>query len=651
MAARLTRDSIAQVREASRIEEVVGEQVSLKPAGVGSMKGLCPFHDERTPSFHVRPQMGLWHCFGCGEGGDVISFVQRIDHLPFVEAVERLAGVYNVQLAYEDDGGAVSRPREEPGRRQRLVEAHRAAAEFYSQQLLTPEASKAREFLAERGFDRSAATTFGVGYAPKGWDNLMRHLSSRGFTQAELAAGGLVSQGNRGYYDRFRGRLMWPIRDVAGDVIGFGARKLYDDDPGPKYLNTPESPIYHKAQVLYGIDLAKKAIASNRQVVVVEGYTDVMACHLAGITTAVATCGTAFGSDHVRVVRRLLGDSATGASGVMLSSGRTIGGEVVFTFDGDEAGRKAAMRAFGEDQAFAAQTFVAISEEGLDPCDVRVQQGDAALARMLEKKSPMFAFAIRSALAQVNLTTAEGRVTGLDLAAPVVATIRDYALRSEYARQLAGWLGMDPGDVRARVGQESRSRRRYAEEPPPQEDGDGAPRRRRPTPIPDDPVARLERQVLEVALQFPAQSAAAGFDALDPLAFGTLTHRAIHDAIRAAGGVAAASPGPGGPAQGGSGQGGSGQSATAWLTEVLAGLPEELGTLVREMTVATLPTEEANLDSYALGVIVGLRRLGLTRRIADLRARLNQSDPADDPRALLGELQTLEGERHRLAAS
>lgn len=294
------------------------------------------------------------------------------------------------------------------------------------------------------------------------------------------------------------------------------------------------------------------------------------------------------------------------------------------------------MRAFGEDQAFAAQTFVAISDDGLDPCDVRVQQGDAALARMLEKKSPMFAFAIRSALAQVNLSTAEGRVAGLDLAAPVVATIRDYALRSEYARQLAGWLGMDPGDVRARVGQESRSRRRYSEEPPPEEDGEGAPRRRRPTPMPDDPVARLERQVLEVALQFPVQSAAAGFDALDPVAFGTLTHRAIHDAIRAAGGVAAATPG---------------QGATAWLTEVLAGLPDDLGTLVREMTVATLPTEEANLDSYAHGVIVGLRRLGLTRRIADLRARLNQSDPADDPRELLGELQTLEGERHRLAAS
>ncbi|HMO12355.1 MAG TPA: DNA primase, partial [Actinotalea sp.] len=324
MPGRIRREDVAAVRERARIEEVVGEHVTLRPAGVGSLKGLCPFHDERTPSFHVRPQVGLWHCFGCSEGGDVISFLQKIDGLAFTEAVEHLAGRVGVQLRYEE--GGAPRPGEEVGRRQRLLEAHRVAAGFYAEQLLTTEAAPGRAFLAERGFDRSAAEHFGVGFAPAGWDHLMRHLRGRGFTEAELTASGLVSQGQRGVYDRFRGRLVWPIRDVTGDVVGFGARRLLDDDQGPKYLNSPETALYKKAQVLYGIDLAKREIARSRQVVVVEGYTDVMAAHLSGVRTAVATCGTAFGSDHARIVRRLLGDTSSGA-GVQLASGGSLGGE------------------------------------------------------------------------------------------------------------------------------------------------------------------------------------------------------------------------------------------------------------------------------------------------------------------------------------
>ncbi|WP_108717642.1 DNA primase [Miniimonas sp. S16] len=637
MAARIRREDIATVREKARIEEVVGEHVSLRPGGVGSLKGLCPFHDERTPSFNVRPQMGLWHCFGCGEGGDVISFVQKIDHLPFGEAVERLAGRYAVELRYEDDGGP-ARPREEPGKRQRLVEANRAAAEFFVEQLVTPEAAPGRAFLAERGFDRQAATTFGVGYAPQGWDALMRHLQGRGFTQAELAAAGLVSQGNRGHYDRFRGRLIWPIRDLTGDTVGFGARRLYDDDPGPKYLNTPETPLYRKSQVLYGIDLAKKAIATGRQVVVVEGYTDVMACHLAGVGTAVATCGTAFGSDHTRIVRRLLGDSATGATGVLLSSGRAIGGEVVFTFDGDEAGQKAALRAFGEDQSFAAQTFVAVSADGMDPCEVRVAHGDAAVRALVAGREPMFEFAIRSVLAQVDLSTAEGRVAGLRVTAPVVAGIRDYALRAEYARQLAGWLGMDPGDVRREVQRGPRGgqggaagqgggRERETDDGEPRLDR--APRR---TPVPDDPVARLERQVLEVALQAPTAAAGAGFDALAGDTFTLPVHRAVHDALRAAGGAAAGVDAP-----------------PRWLADVLEGAPEGIGAFVRELTVAPLPTTEDDVADYAAGVVLALRRLGITREIANLRGRAQAMEPSDPAqREAWTRIYQLEEERHRL---
>ena len=207
---------------------------------------------------------------------------------------------------------------------------------------------------------------------------LLRHLRGKGFTEAELTVSGLMSQGNRGLYDRFRGRLVWPIRDVTGDVLGFGARRLLEEDNGPKYLNSPETPLYKKTQVLYGIDLAKREIAKRRQVVVVEGYTDVMAAHLSGVPTAVATCGTAFGSDHARILRRLLGDTSVGA-GVQLSSGGSSGGEIVFTFDGDAAGQKAALRAFGEDQRFYAQTFVAVEPSGMDPCELRQAKGPDAV--------------------------------------------------------------------------------------------------------------------------------------------------------------------------------------------------------------------------------------------------------------------------------
>ncbi|HHW84168.1 MAG TPA: DNA primase, partial [Actinomycetales bacterium] len=385
MARMIKKDDIAAVRDRARIDEVVSQYVTLRPAGVGSMKGLCPFHDEKTPSFHVRPQLGHWHCFGCSEGGDVISFVMKIASLPFVEAVEMLADRVGVQLRYDDDGAGFqrgSRPSGEPGQRMRLIEANKVAEAYFRENMQIPEAMVGRRFLAERGFDAAAAEHFGIGYAPKGWDNLTNHLRGRGFTEKELTASGLVSPGQRGVYDRFRGRLIWPIRDLSGATVGFGARHLHEDDNGPKYLNTPETALYKKSQVLYGVDLARKPIALKRQVVVVEGYTDVMAMHLAGIDTAIASCGTAFGVEHIGVVRRLLGDVAGGTAGLSFSSQVTRGGEVIFTFDGDAAGQKAALKAFDEDQRFAVQTFVAVARDGLDPCDLRLQRGDGALVEL-----------------------------------------------------------------------------------------------------------------------------------------------------------------------------------------------------------------------------------------------------------------------------
>ncbi len=625
----IRKEDIAAVREAARIDEIVGEHVALRPAGVGSLKGLCPFHDERTPSFHVRPHLGMWHCFGCGEGGDVIAFVQKIDHLPFAEAVEFLAQRSGITLHYEEGGRQVRT--EEPGRRQRLLDAHRVAEEFYRDQLSTPDAHPGRSFLAQRGFDQAMCAHFGVGYSPDTWDSLLRHLRSKGFTDQEIEIAGLATRGNRGLYDRFRGRLMWPIRDITGATVGFGARRLDDSDTeSPKYLNTPETPIYKKSQLLYGLDLAKKAISQKRRVVIVEGYTDVMAAHVAGEPCAVATCGTAFGSEHVKIVRRLLGDSADPAAGILLSNGRPRGSEVIFTFDGDAAGQKAALRAFNEDQNFASQTFVAVDPDGMDPCEVRMARGNQAVLDLVNSRTPLFEFVIRSVLRHVDLRTAEGRVSALAASAPIVSSIKDRALRMEYTRSLAGWLGMDIRSVTDAV--------RHAQRPVEARHGDAddmagagipapAPRRG-----PEDPIAKLERQVLEAALQHPVYLIGSGFDELDGTAFSVPTHRAVHDAIRATGGLdafaallrsAEAHFGPGERAR---------DAATRRFTELVR---EEagpiVGSAVAELAVTPLPQDrEDEMRAYCRGVVAALVRMDLTRKMGEARSRLQRLDE-DDP--------------------
>jgi DNA primase len=653
VAGRIRKEDVEAVRERARIEEIVGQHVQLRPAGVGSLKGLCPFHDERSPSFHVRPQVGRFHCFGCGEGGDVIEFVMKTDGLGFVEAVEYLAGRVGLQLRYEE-GGGTSRPGEEPGRRRRLVEAHAVAEEFYREQLSSPGAAAGRRFLAERGFDRAAAERFGVGFAPQGWDALMRHLRGRGFTEPELLASGLVSQGQRGVYDRFRGRLVWPIREVTGETIGFGARRLFDEDNGPKYLNTPETPIYRKSQVLYGLDLAKREMQKERRVVVVEGYTDVMAMHLSGVGTAVATCGTAFGPDHARIVRRLVGDSG-GAGGVQLASGRSVGGEVIFTFDGDAAGQKAAVRAFGEDQSFSAQTFVAVEPSGMDPCELRQAKGPDAVRALVGGRQPLFEFVIRTTLAGFDLGTAEGRVGALRAAAPIVAGIRDAALRPEYTRLLAGWLGIEELETVRRAVANARPRSGTSDDRAGRTDrggprrpggdrrgeapgADGAPAR---LPVPDrrDPVAQVERTTLEVVLQQPAL-VPSEFDDLAADAFAVPAYRAVHEAVRAAGGLAAAR---------------ATESATAWVGQVLEQAATPVQPLVTELAVAPLPEDRAEvLPVYVRDVVLRLVEVGYTRRIADLRGGLQRMDATADPaayQAAFAELIALEQARRTLRES
>lgn len=625
MAGLIKREDIDEVRQRTDIKEIVDGYVTLKSAGLGSFKGLCPFHDERSPSFTVRPQVGRYHCFGCGEDGDAISFIQKMDHSSFHEAVEKLAARIGYELRYEDGGTGPSR--EEVGKRQRLLDAHKIADEFFRAQLLTPGAGEARSFLDGRGFDRAAAEQFGVGYAPQGWDALLKHLRGRGFTDAELKLTGMFSEGNRGIYDRFRGRLIWPIRDIAGDTIGFGARKLYEDDQGPKYLNTPETTLYKKSQVLYGIDLAKRSIAKDRQLVVVEGYTDVMACHLAGITTAVATCGTAFGTEHIKIARRLLSDDGSG-------------GEVVFTFDGDAAGQKAALRAFEEDQRFVAQTYVAVEPSGADPCDLRQLKGDPAVRELINSRKPLFEFAIRATLRKHNLDTVEGRVAALREAAPVVAQIRDTGIRPAYTRELAGWLGMPIEEVSRYVGAAAKraasggapngqpERPTTAAAPP-----SNSPAFNRPDPR--DPVAGMERQALEVVLQEPSVLGGGNWERFEASHFSTPAYAAVHAGIRATGVAQAVDP-------------------VSWVEKVRQEVPDPLRPLVSELAVTPLPasTPEA-MQRYCRDILARLFELQITRIKADKMGQLQRLDAAAYPeefQRLNRELMQLEMQRRALRA-
>ena len=637
MAGLIKAEDIAAVKERSSIEDVVSEHVTLRRSGA-RLVGLCPFHDEKSPSFGINPSAGFYHCFGCGEGGDVISFVQKVDHLSFSEAVERLAQKLGMELRYEDGR---SRPREEPGRRSRLIEAHRVAEEYYTDLLLNSQAARlGRDFLRARDFNGSHVKQFGVGFAPRSGDDLVRHLRAKGFSDDELVTGGLAGRGSRGLYDRFRGRLVWPIRDITGDTVGFGARRIFDDDRiEAKYLNTSETPVYKKSSVLYGLDLAKKKISSTRQAVVVEGYTDVMACHLAGVETAVATCGTAFGADHIKILRRLMRDEADLAPA-----------KVIFTFDGDAAGQKAAMRAFADDQKWASQSFVAVEGSGKDPCELRQAGGDPAVRALIEDAVPMFEFAVRTTIARFDVKTAEGRVQAARAVAPIVASIRDRSLRPEYTREVAGWLGLEVEQVASEVSRagkltvESRSAERTTSAPPDEAiepaPGEGS---AIPTPDPRDPVVNAERQLLQVLLQFPNVLSAGALDQLEPESFSAPAHRAIFDGVR----IATA--------------GEHAASTRGWAAAVADAAPGAVAGLVSELAVASLPTRLDPLTGlptsrYVEELFARVRTVALTRRIADALSELRRLDHAEAPdpdrsRGLAAELQGLQRELAALKAS
>ena len=624
MAGRISESDKERIRELNRIESVVGEYVALRSAGGGNLKGLCPFHDEKSPSFNVRPSHGSYHCFGCQQGGDVFSFIAEVEHLNFTEAVERLADRVGYQLTRVEGGSSVQAER---GTRSRLLAANKAAAEFYADRLASTEAEPARDFLTTRGFDIPTALRFGCGFAPGGWDELVKTLTKQGFSHKELTTAGLAREGQRGLIDRFNRRLLWAIRDAAGDVVGFGARRIFDDDKiEAKYLNTSDTPLYHKSQVLYGLDLAKREIAKQRRAVVVEGYTDVMAMHAAGVTTAVASCGTAFGDEHISVLRRYLLDS------------EVIRGEVIYTFDGDAAGQNAALKAFDSDQRFAANTFIAVAPNNLDPCELRQQQGDAALRDLVEAKTPLFAFAIGTTLAGYNLNTAEGRVAAGRAAIPLVARIKEADLRDQYVNELAPQIGVDQTELRKRVKSVIDERVRAAtraarEQPVRPENGVPAAEYRRPNPR--DQASFAEREVLKLALQQPAQVAVA-YEQLTPAAFTEPAYAALHEAILAAGGPSQAPAGP------------------SWMGLVRDQLPSGgIASLLTELATERFRNRGVAADAeYAGAILAAMQERAVAVRIRELEGELQRAQAAGDAEwrdQLLADLFALQQYRRLLA--
>jgi len=440
VAGRILKDDVETLRRQADIVVVVGDYTTLKRAG-DRFKGLCPFHTEKTPSFGVKPGENFFHCFGCGASGDIYDFLMRIEGLEFPEAVEALARRSGFTLRYEE---LSARDRQAIGQRSRLVDVTAAALEFFRSTLFSPDGEVARDYLKERGFGKADADRFDLGYAPNDWEVLARALTRAGLRDEDLIATGLVVRNDRGgLRDRFRGRLIFPVHDPGGDVIGFGGRILpgldYGDFDPPKYLNSPETALYKKTRVLYGVPQARPDIVRAEQVLVCEGYTDVMALHQAGFGNAVATCGTAVGVEHLRMIAR-------------------YAQRVVLAFDGDAAGVKAAERAWEAARELAAgggsggggsggggadlDLRVLVLPDGRDPADLVREVGADGMRDAVAAATPVVPFVLRHHLADADLTTESGRTAALRAAIEVVGREPDLDLRREWART----------EVAARVG-------------------------------------------------------------------------------------------------------------------------------------------------------------------------------------------------------
>jgi DNA primase len=589
--AKIREEDIRDLRERADIAEIVSGYTQLKRAGSNKLKGLCPFHSEKTPSFTVDIARGLFMCFGCGEGGDLYRFVEKVESLPFPEAVEWLARKTGYQLQYEDDRPGEPR---QSGVKARLLDANRLASEFFHQALLnSPQADPARNYLSGRGFSKEMAERWQIGYAP-GRDSLCKHLLDKGFTPEELSKADLIRKSERdgSLYDSFRQRITFPTWSLQGDVVGFGARALAPDQQ-PKYLNTSETPVFSKSRVMYGLNKAKSAIARG-YAVVVEGYTDVIALHEAGITEAVATNGVALGEGHFDQLRKFTD-------------------RIVLMFDADKAGQGAAGRGFGDLQnpisnKFGVEVLVALLPPGRDPADIVQQDGAEAIRKVLEAAESITDFKISQVLADLPLDTPEARSKAVREAVKVLGWHPDPIARREYTFKVARTIGVEPEAVQRVLRDVSGSGDRG---------GAGTDERERRVPG----HIKVEREALQILLTRPPV-AGSWSDQLDESDFTSPVRREVF------------------------------RNARAGVSEQAPRMSEEALSLAAELTVSA-PEAESEMGDPG-EVFVRLKVFSLDREIKRRRNTLQELNPLNEAQkhdALFTELVGLEARKRDLLRS
>lgn len=575
MTGRIVRDDIETLRERADIVEVISGHTQLRKAG-RIFKGLCPFHQEKTPSFTVDPGKSVWHCFGCGAGGDVFGFVRQIDGLSFAEAAERLAGRYGVQLRHEGT-------QKTGDSRKPLLDAVAEAAAFFKDQLMkSPEATGARRYIEARGFSSDDAKEWGLGYSPSSQETLFRMLLAKRFTAKQIVDSGLARVNESGEHrDHFRGRLMFPINDITGSTVGFGARALGSE--APKYVNSPETPVYHKAKILFGLDRARRTISVSGQAVVTEGYTDVVALHKAGITTAVATCGTALGEDHFVTLKRFCD-------------------RVVLAFDADAAGAVASERAFGLHASAGIEVLVAPIPAGKDPADVALTEGPEAMGFIIDQAIPLMRFVLEAEVSRHRFDSPGGKSKALRAAVQILSWEPDRVVRGEHAFWLARRVGVSESEVQREIAE-------VTEGPGPA--GQAVAPLRRPGHV------KVEREALALLLDQPGRLADEEWMNEDH--FTLPEHRIILRALRD----------------------GSGRDAASLLDQ----LPDE-GTrrLAAELALTPVTTADPDEVFSRLEQLRLRRQIDSKRATLD---RLDSGAEPEKYDALFEELMDLESERRR----
>lgn len=575
---RISADEIQRIKESNPLRDVVEQHVTLRGTG-RSLKGLCPFHDERTPSFTVNEHTNTWKCFGCGEGGDVIQFVMQIEGgQDFRYAAQLLAERSHITLQGVDADDDTDRKQRE--QRSAIYDVNAAAADFYTSCLLNDtEARPARAFLSERHFTAEHAKQFGCGYAPKSGQALVTFLSENGFDLEIAEAAGLVTRSQYGKtYDRFQGRPTWAIRNEFDKVVGFGARRLFDDDRVPgKFINTSETPVYKKSEVLYGYDMARTSIVKQRHVIVVEGYADVMACHVAGVTNAVATCGTAFTKEHLRILRRSVGDA----------------GEITFGFDSDKAGRKATLSVYEISQGSVRSVTAFEESNGKDPELVRRIEGDEAVRSLVSRRVPLLTRVLDATIDEHPVESPDDKAYAASAAAALLTHVHDPIARNVYAEHVARRLGVRPGDVTSLIAP----------------DREQAPVSRERASIEHLPTqARAEQNLLRVFILDEPTARHLFWD--NRHIFVTSAGRAIARGVEAAF---------------------TAEPVLPWLDRVRSYIASEADPLLLTLATEGLPVSEKSLFGYTRGLIDQVQEIAAMGALKARSAAVNDA-PDDDAR-------------------